>query len=328
MVFTEHTGLSNLYTMVKYCLNETECRRALIARSFGEKWQPQDCETACDVCKRIFGVTAGQSSASEMCFAEEDVSENCKAIIGILEQANIKEQKLTALKVVEALQRRREQGQPSRVPSLSVEKCERILVHALLEGVLKEDFHFTPYSTISYIGLGRKASAVKKGLLKITLKSATEKPVGSFTVSEPEKKSTAVKPKYSSLQKDLMAECQIQRKEGTLAKYEDKPQTLYQTSDIGASSQTSPGLLSNMMDSGVGLQQGGRSPTTARKRKLTSNVGSSDLELVSKRKNPTSLQRRVLPKKQLHTSLSSELLHEFSQRPQNECSIVIELDSD
>ena len=328
MVFTEHTGLSNLYTMVKYCLNETECRRALIARSFGEKWQPHDCETACDVCKRIFGVTAGQSSASEMCFAEEDVSENCKAIIEILEQANIKEQKLTALKVVEALQRRRGQGQPSCIPSLSVEKYERILVHALLEGVLKEDFHFTPYSTISYIGLGRKASAVKKGLLKITLKSATEKPVGSFTVSEPEKKSTSVKPKYSRLQKDLMAECQIQRKESTLAKYEDKPQTLYQTSDIGASSQTSPGLLSNMMDSGVGLQQGGRSPTTARKRKLTSNVGSSDLELVSKRKNPTSLQRRVLPKKQLHTSLSSELLHEFSQRPQNERSIVIELDSD
>lgn len=329
MVFTEHTGLPNLYTMVKYCLNETECRRALIARSFGEKWQSQDCETACDICKRIFGATAGQSSASEMCFAEEDISENCKAIIEILEQANIKEQKLTALKVVEALQRRKGQGQPSHSPSLSVEKCERILVHALLEGVLKEDFHFTPYSTISYVGLGRKASAVKKGLLKITMKSVTEKPVGSFTLSEPEKKSTAVKPKYSSLQQDLVAECQIQQKESTLAKLEDKPQTLlYQTSDIGASSQTSPGLLSNMMDSGVGLQQGGRRPTTARKRKLPSNVGSSDLELVSKRKNPTSLQRRGLPKKQLHTSLSSELLHEFSQRPQKESSIVIELDSD
>ena len=78
----------------------------------------------------------------------------------------------------------------------------------------------------------------------------------------------------------------------------------------------------------MGLQQGGRRPTIARKRKLPSNVGSSDLELMSKRKNPTSLQRRGLPKKQLHKSLSSELLHEFSQRPQKEGSIVIELDSD
>ena len=323
MVFTEHTGLSNLYTMVKYCLNETECRRALVARSFGEKWQPQDCEAACDICKKFSGATPGQSSASEQCVTEEDVSENCRAIIEILEQANTKEQKLTALKVVEALQRRKGQGRPSHIPSLSVEKCERILIHALLEGVLKEDFHFTPYSTISYIGLGRKAIAVQKGLLKIAMKSATGKPVGSYTLTEPKKKSTAVKPKYPTLQGDLMAELQTQQKVGTLAKLGDEPQTLlYQTSDTGASSHAIPGLP-NRMDSGVGLQQGGRSPTTAKKRKLPPSVGSSDLKLVSKGKSP---QRHV--KKRLCTSLSSELLHEFSQRSQNEGSIVIELDSD
>ena len=318
MVFTEHTGLSNLYTMVKYCLNETECRRALVARSFGEKWQPQDCEAACDICKKFSGATA----ASEQCVTEEDVSEYCRAMIEILEQANTKEQKLTALKLVEALQRRRGQGRPSHIPSLSVEKCERILVHALLEGVLKEDFHFTPYSTISYIGLGRKAIAVQKGLLTITMKSATGKLVGSYSQTEPEK---AVKPKYSSLQGNLMAEFQTQQKEDTLAKLGDEPQTLlYQTSETGASSHAIPGL-SNRMDSGVGLQQGGRSPTTAKKRKLPPSVGSSDLKLVSKGKSP---QKHVLPKKRLCTSLSSELLHEFSQKSQNEGSIVIELDSD
>ena len=318
MVFTEHTGLSNLYTMVKYCLNETECRRALVARSFGEKWQPQDCEAACDICKKFSGATA----ASEQCVTEEDVSEYCRAMIEILEQANTKEQKLTALKLVEALQRRRGQGRPSHIPSLSVEKCERILVHALLEGVLKEEFHFTPYSTISYIGLGRKAIAMQKGLLTITMKSATGKLVGSYSQTEPEK---AVKPKYSSLQGNLMAEFQTQQKEGTLAKLGDEPQTLlYQTSETGVSSHAIPGF-SNRMDSGVGLQQGGRSPTTAKKRKLPPSVGSSDLKLVSKGKSP---QKHVLPKKRLCTSLSSELLHEFSQKSQNEGSIVIELDSD
>lgn len=316
MVFTEHTGLSNLYTMVKYCLNETECRRALIARSFGEKWQPQDCEVACDICKMFSGAIPGQSSASEQCVTVEDVSEHCRAMIEILEQASTKEQKLTALKVVEALQRRRGQSRSSHIPSLSVEKCERILVHALLEGVLKEDFHFTPYSTISYIGLGRKAIAVQKGLLKITMKSAN---VGSHTQTEPDKKSTAVKP---SLQGNLMAEFQTQQKEDTLAKLGDEPQTLlYQTSDTAASSHAIPGLPSTM----DGLQQGGRSPTTAKKRKLPPSVGSSDLKLVSKGKSP---QRHVLPKKRLCTSLSSELLHEFSQKSQNEGSIVIELDSD
>lgn len=319
MVFTEHTGLSNLYTMVKYCLNETECRRALVARSFGEKWQPQDCEAACDICKQFSGATPGQSSASEQCVTEEDVSEHCRAMIEILEQAITKEQKLTALKVVEALQKRRGQSRPSHILSLSVEKCERILIHALLEGVLKEDFHFTPYSTISYIGLGTKAIAVQKGLLKITMKSATGKPVGSHTQTEPDKKSTAVKP---SLQGNLMAEFQAQQKEDTLAKLGDGPQTLlHQASDTGGSSHAIPGLPSRM----DGLQQGGGSHTTAKKRKLPPSVGSSDLKLVSKGKSP---QRPVLPKKRLCTSLSSELLHEFSQKSQNEGSIVIELDSD
>ncbi len=51
MVFTEHTGLQNLYTMLRYCLNGSECRRALIARSFGERWRASDCLEACDVCK-------------------------------------------------------------------------------------------------------------------------------------------------------------------------------------------------------------------------------------------------------------------------------------
>lgn len=51
MVFTEHTGLQNLYTMLRYCLNGVECRRAVIARSFGERWQASDCKAACDVCK-------------------------------------------------------------------------------------------------------------------------------------------------------------------------------------------------------------------------------------------------------------------------------------
>ena len=50
MVFTEHTGLRNLYAMLRYCLNKAECRRAVIARSFGEKWTESDCNRSCDIC--------------------------------------------------------------------------------------------------------------------------------------------------------------------------------------------------------------------------------------------------------------------------------------
>ena len=40
-------------------------------------------------------------------------------------------------------------------------------------GVLKEEFHYTAYTTICYMGLGRKAEWVKNGLLRLELPSLT-----------------------------------------------------------------------------------------------------------------------------------------------------------
>ena len=45
----------------------------------------------------------------------------------------------------------------------SREDCERVIVDMLLEGVLREDFHFTPYSTISYLLPGPKAGLMHSG---------------------------------------------------------------------------------------------------------------------------------------------------------------------
>ena len=58
MVFTEHTGLSKLSVMMQYCINEVQCRRALIADSFGEKWREEDCPGACDVCVKLRNTAA------------------------------------------------------------------------------------------------------------------------------------------------------------------------------------------------------------------------------------------------------------------------------
>lgn len=41
------------------------------------------------------------------------------------------------------------------VAPISRDHCETVLAHLLLEGYLKEDFHFTPYNTISYLLPGR-----------------------------------------------------------------------------------------------------------------------------------------------------------------------------
>lgn len=45
------------------------------------------------------------------------------------------------------------------VPKFSRETGEVILAHLLVTGYLQEDFHFTPYSTISYLKRGPKAAA-------------------------------------------------------------------------------------------------------------------------------------------------------------------------
>jgi hypothetical protein len=41
--------------------------------------------------------------------------------------------------------------------------CERVIVHLLLEEVLREKPHYTPYAVTSYILAGKKASSVTRG---------------------------------------------------------------------------------------------------------------------------------------------------------------------
>ena len=41
------------------------------------------------------------------------------------------------------------------VPKFSREMGEAVLAHLLINGYLQEDFHFTPYTTISYLKRGR-----------------------------------------------------------------------------------------------------------------------------------------------------------------------------
>lgn len=97
-------------------------------------------------------------------FEERDITNYCLDILKILQQAASLAERVTAIKLVDAWCGK---GQPSlrmrdvEAPDLSREDCERVIVDLLLEGVLREDFHFTPYSTISYLLPGPKARLVQ-----------------------------------------------------------------------------------------------------------------------------------------------------------------------
>ena len=124
-----------------------------------------------------YGLLLELSNVSPMCnfslllFADtspqtKDISDYCLSLLTILQQAASLSERVTALKLLEAWYSR---GQPSLrvrgMKSLDVprEDGERVIMHLLLEGVFREEFHFTPYSTISYLVTGSKAKAVLSG---------------------------------------------------------------------------------------------------------------------------------------------------------------------
>ena len=102
-----------------------------------------------------------------------DVSKHVKDLVLIIEHNQARQQRLTPAKLVDIWrsQTTNSSSKPRHIPSpkMAVEQCERVIVTALLQGVLKEDFHYTAYSTICYIAPGRKAELAKKGLVTIEL---------------------------------------------------------------------------------------------------------------------------------------------------------------
>jgi len=148
MVFTEQTGLDKLYAMAGYAFDQTHCRRQLIAQHFSEQWSSVECSRMCDHCLE----------SDEARLVKTDVSVYIRQLLSILSNAKSCNQRLTPLKLVEAWSGRgstalRVQGADAGA-SMEKTEAERIVVQLLLSQYLREDFHFTPYSTISYIVAG------------------------------------------------------------------------------------------------------------------------------------------------------------------------------
>lgn len=148
MVFQDKVGLQNLYNMLAFCLNQSSCRRSLIATHFEETWTKKDCAEMCDHCKK----------PKEK--REIDVGPYCRQLYQIMTKAVQSETRLTALKLLDSWFNKgavalRVTSVP--IPKFSRETGEAIVGHLLVNGYLQEDFHFSAYSTISYIKRGPKA---------------------------------------------------------------------------------------------------------------------------------------------------------------------------
>lgn len=157
-VFTERSGQENLYAMVSYCIDAKRCRRVILSEHFGD-----DCDmsTSCgDKCDNCDPQTAVATK-------EVDVTDWIKTLYKILASAKSADERLTPLKLVDAWQgsgkSKRLKDEGVMFTSMPRERCEEVIVTALLEGYLSSDLHVTPYAYVSYIIDGPMAEAVKKG---------------------------------------------------------------------------------------------------------------------------------------------------------------------
>nr|XP_018669737.1 ATP-dependent DNA helicase Q1 [Ciona intestinalis] len=158
MVMTERTGLDNLNQMIKYCLDVKSCRRNLISTYFGEAWSSISCHEMCDTCSGMHK------------YKNCDVTSACQSLISTIRLAESKGDgnRLTGSKVVEAAAGRGK-NKSLDLKSFTASEIQRILLHMLHMEYIREDFHFTPYSTISYLVPGPMATMLTNGLVTVML---------------------------------------------------------------------------------------------------------------------------------------------------------------
>lgn len=147
MTFTEHTGLKKLYGILEYSLHPNSCRRQLLAKHFDESWGDKSCQDMCDRCTSL-----------SVCGEPDNQNVTIQLVYSILEAARVKDVRMTSNKILDTLAGKNVAKLGSSMKSqLSREECERVIGRMLLDSKLREDFHFTPYSTISYLVKGEMA---------------------------------------------------------------------------------------------------------------------------------------------------------------------------
>ncbi|KAL6117177.1 recql [Pungitius sinensis] len=151
MVVMENIGQQKLLQIVDYCQNVDRCRRSLMAVHFDEVWDDEGCNQMCDTCRHVKD------------FTTVDITQHAKQVVKIVELAASMDEKLTPLKLVDTWMgkgpaKRRKMIQTSTLCRL---QAEAVVVAMLLQGYLRDDFSFTPYTTYFYMRLGSKAPLLK-----------------------------------------------------------------------------------------------------------------------------------------------------------------------
>ncbi|XP_061816624.1 ATP-dependent DNA helicase Q1 isoform X1 [Nerophis lumbriciformis] len=160
MVVMENVGHKKLMEMVSYCQSVDRCRSSVMAVHFDEVWDDIGCNSMCDVCR----------NAED--FLTLDITKHAKQLVQILELAASMDEKLTPLKLVEAWMGKgpTKHRKLMETSTLSRLQAEDVIIQLLLQEYFREEFSFTPYTTHSYLKLGRKAPLLKSPTHTLSMK--------------------------------------------------------------------------------------------------------------------------------------------------------------
>lgn len=149
MTFVESDGIKNAYSMVDYAINSQKCRRDQLSKHFSEVWDERSCGKMCDCCfyKSVKTVRAPNI----------DILNHYRSLLKILDKAKMTDTKLTALKLLDAWYQKGPKAtrvDDMQAPNIDRFYGEQILAYLIINDFLREDFHYTAYSTNSYIVQG------------------------------------------------------------------------------------------------------------------------------------------------------------------------------
>jgi ATP-dependent DNA helicase Q1 len=150
MTFVETDGLKNAYSMINYAINSKRCRRDQFAKHFTDVWNDKNCGKMCDCCFH-------KSESRIVKPPEIDIMDHYRSLLKILDKAKSTDTKLTALKLIDAwFQKGTKSARVDDMPAPNIDRFygEQILVFLIINDYLREDFHYTAYSTNSYIVQG------------------------------------------------------------------------------------------------------------------------------------------------------------------------------
>ncbi|XP_063992518.1 recQ-like DNA helicase Blm [Diachasmimorpha longicaudata] len=178
------THMENLYKMVAFCENKTDCRRSLQLNYFGEKFDRSKCgiikEAICDNCR------------STEAFTEVDIANDVKAIIKAVQCIKGTGGHITALQLASVLKGADlKQIRDSGTNKLSIyglgkawnkSDVERLVHKLVIDGLLEEEMIIKNDMTAAYLRLSKKTMEFMRSNTKFMfpMRRATK---ASLTVS-------------------------------------------------------------------------------------------------------------------------------------------------